>query len=507
MSELAIYAKGITKVFGDVIALKEVDFSVYEGEIHGLLGENGAGKTTLMNILYGLYTPDKGEIFIKGKKVRISSPLDSIKLGIGMVHQVSTLVPEFTGFENIVLGTPKIEGEKAEREKIEKLSSEFGFKFPLDVKTKELPAGIKQKIEIVRALYRGARILILDEPTTSLVEEEFEQLLKSLRLLVSHGVSIIFITHKIKEVMKACDRASVLKGGVLQGTVEISKVKKEDLVALMFVGQKIEVTDSALPVITLKDIPKSDEPVCILKDIHTKKDKKGFPLKGISLEVYKGEILGVAGISGNGQKELAEAIINPTNISSGEIYIKNTKVNKLSTLDVFSLGVFYVPEDRIKDAILPDGSIKENVLLGHHEEPRFIRNGTWVMWDKVAKESRNLIKKYNVKAPHENIAINKLSGGNIQKVVFGRALLNEIDLLVTHNPTSGLDMSSVEFIFNELLKLRENKKAVFYINEDLDELMLLSDRIAVLREGKIVGVFERKEFDKQKIGTLMVGGE
>ncbi len=504
MNEFAISAKGITKTFGSVVALKDVDFSVYKGEIHGLLGENGAGKTTLMNILYGLYTPDKGEIFVDGKKAHISSPLDSIKLGIGMVHQVSTLVPEFTGYENIVLGTPQNSGE---REKIERLSGEFGFKFPLDVRVRELPAGIKQKIEIVRALYRGAKILILDEPTTFLVEEEFEQLLKSLRLLVSKGVSVIFITHKIKEVMKACDRASVLKGGVLQGTVEISKVKKEDLVSLMFVGQKIEVTDSALPVVTLKEVKKTEEPIFIVKELSTKKTKKGFPLRDVSFEIYGGEILGIAGISGNGQKELAEAVISPSRIQSGKITIKGKEINRLKTVDVFSLGVFYVPEDRVKDAILPEGSIKENVLLGHHEEERFIQGKTWVRWNDVAGASRELIKKYSVKAPDENIAINKLSGGNIQKVVFGRALLNEIELLVTHNPTSGLDMSSVEFIFNELLKLRDSGKAVLYINEDLDELMLLSDRIAVLREGKIVGVFTREEFDKQKIGTLMVGVE
>ncbi len=506
----AIEAKGITKRFGEVVALNDVDFFVQKGEIHGLLGENGAGKTTLMNILYGLYKPDKGEIYINGKKAHISSPLDSIRYGIGMIHQLSTLVPELTAVENIILG---MKGEgfslnlEEESKKIRKLSKKFGFEFPLDVKIRELPAGIKQKVEIIRALYRGASILILDEPTTSLVEEEFEQLLRSIKELVANGVTVIFITHKIKEVLQACNRASVLKGGVMQGTVEIAKTSKEELVSLMFTGQRIDVTDSALPVVEIHEKEPSNEKICVFDSVSTSVDpKKGFGLKDVSFEIYRGEIFGIAGIAGNGQKELAEAIISPSTISSGSIYINGKKINGLQTVDVFSLGVFYTPEDRIKDGILPMGNLKENILLGHHEEAQFVKNRVWLDWQKVASVTRDVIRIFNVKAPNENTNIRKLSGGNIQKVVFGRALLNPIDLLVTHNPTSGLDMASVEFVFSKLVELRDSGKSVLYINEDLDELMLLSDRIGVLHEGRLVEVFPRKQFDKRIIGSLMIGG-
>lgn len=506
--EVALEARGICKSFGRVVALDRVDFSLERGEIHGLLGENGAGKSTLMNIFYGLYRADRGEIRLGGKKVDISSPLDSINLGIGMIHQSSTLVPEFTALENIILGS---RGRRSAlnladaRKEVSGLCREFALDTVLGVKVKNLSAGIKQKVEIVRALYRNARILILDEPTSCLVEEEFEKLQEALRTLAMRGVSIVFITHKIREVMQVCDRVSVLKGGRMQGTVRTKDTTKEELVALMFQEKGIAVTDNALPVVEIPEVERSAKPVCSIKGLAVKaKAKDGVDLKDISLDIYGGEIVGIAGISGNGQKELAQAIVNPTNIDAGQIVVNGDVINGLSTIEVFSKGVFYTPEDQKREGILPLASIRENVLLGHHRESRFQKYGI-IHWPLVRKEAQRIIREFNVSAPGEEAAIERLSGGNIRRVIMGRAFMNPISLLVTHNPTLGLDVSSVRFIFERLLALKRQGSAVLYINEDLDELMLVSDRIGVLHEGRLVGILPRKDFDKYVIGSLMIG--
>jgi simple sugar transport system ATP-binding protein len=509
MRENIVELKNIRKVFGEVVALDNVDFSVYKGEIHGLLGENGAGKSTLMNILYGLYTPDQGDIYIEGKKVKISSPFDSIKLGIGMVHQVSTLVPQFTGIENIILGTEydkyKINYEK-EKEKILSISKELGFEFPLDIKVKDLSAGIKQKIEIVRALFRGAKLLILDEPTTSLVESEFQQLLKTLKTLVEKGVTVIFITHKMREVILACDRVTVLRKGKVQGTLNKDEMKIESIVKLMFQEKDLKVTESALPKVELTPQKKSEKPVLVLKNVYVEQTEKSIGLKDISFELYKGEILGVASVSGNGEKELAQVIVNPKLIKHGDIILDGESIKNLSTIEVFSRGLFYTPEDRIKEGILPEAPIYENILLGHHHEKRFLGNLNFIKWDEVRKVSRDVINKFNVYTPSEELAIRRLSGGNIQKVIIGRAFVNPIKVLLTHNPTSGLDFSTVEFIFRKLVETRDSGSGVLWIGEDLDELLILCDRIVVLHKGEIKGIFEREKFDKFKMGLLMIGG-
>ncbi len=509
MKEILVELKNIRKVFGEVVALDNVNFSVFKGEIHGLLGENGAGKSTLMNILYGLYTPDYGEIFLEGKKVKISSPFDSIKLGIGMVHQVSTLVPQFTAVENIILGTEydkyKLNYEK-EKNKILSISQELGFEFPLDVKVKDLPAGVKQKIEIVRALFRGAKLLILDEPTTSLVESEFQQLLKTLKTLVEKGVTVIFITHKMREVMLACDRVTILRKGKVQGILNKEEMTTESIVKLMFQEKDLKVTESALPKVELPPQKRSDKPVLVLKNVYVEPTEKSVGLKNVSFELYGGEILGVASVSGNGEKELAQVIVNPKLMKDGDIILDGESIKNLSTIEVFSKGLFYTPEDRIKEGILPEAPIYENVLLGHHFEKRFLGNLNFVKWDEVRKTSKDLINKFNVYTPSEDLAIRRLSGGNIQKVIIGRAFINPIKVLLTHNPTSGLDFSTVEFIFRKLVETREMGSGVLWIGEDLDELLILCDRILVLHKGEVKGIFERDKFDKFKMGLLMIGG-
>ena len=509
-TDTLVSLQGVSKAFGEVKALDNVDFAVREGEIHGLLGENGAGKSTLMKILYGLYAPDEGVITMDGSPVEISSPYDSIQLGIGMVHQVSTLVPEFTALENIIMGT---KGEafglplERERNHIRELSKEYGLTFPLDVKIVELSAGIKQKVEIVRALYRGAKVLILDEPTTSLVESEFQQLLESLQAFVKRGVTVIFITHKIREVMMACQTATVLRKGKVQGQLPQEEMSQEKLVKLMFIEKDIEVNESALPTVELPTMERSESPVLSMRNVNVAGGEETPGLTDISLDVHGGEILGVAAVSGNGEKEIAEVVVHPQDMQSGDILLNGQSIAGLSTLQVFSRGVFYTPEDRNAEGVLPDGSITENILLGHHAEERFCKGKTFISWPAVRTATEGAIEDYNIYTPSADLSIRRLSGGNVQKTIIARAFLSTPSLLVTHNPTSGLDISTVEFIFNRLVDMRSRGAAIFWVNEDLDELMIVSDRIAVLHEGKLRGVFNRDEFDKYQIGLLMLGGE
>ncbi len=463
-----------------------------------------------MNILYGLYSPDGGELYLEGKRTSIRSPFDSIRHGIGMVHQVSTLVGEFDAVENIIIGT---KGNSfslpiaAERARVEEICSRFGLQFPLDIKAKELSAGIKQKIEIVRALYREARLLILDEPTTSLVESEFLQLLESLQVLVKDGVTVIFITHKIKEVMEACASVAVLRKGRLQGVLSHEEMTKESLVKLMFQEKDIQVNESALPKVELPPTTRAEEPVLRLLDVTTSGSEGKRNLKSVSLELYSGEILGVAAVSGNGEKELAQVLVDPRRLAGGDIRLDGRSIRRLSTPEVLARGLAYTPEDRIQEGILPDASITDNILLGHHAEKRFLGGGSFVRWNSVRNAARKVIEDYDVHTPSEALNIRRLSGGNIQKVIVGRAYVSEVKVLVTHNPTSGLDISTVKFIFGKLVETRNGGGAVLWINEDLDELMIICDRIAVLHDGKLRAVFTRGQFDKYRIGLMMIGGD
>ncbi|TVR05494.1 MAG: ATP-binding cassette domain-containing protein [Spirochaetaceae bacterium] len=499
---VVVRLKSVSKRFGPVAALRDVDLVVASGRIMGLLGENGAGKSTLMKILYGLYSPDEGEIYIDGKAVRFRSPQDSILYGIGMVHQVSTLVPEFTGLENIVLGTREGRFQFSltrERKKIQTLSAQFGLLFPLDQKVSALTAGEKQKIEIVRALYRGARVLILDEPTTSLVESEFVQLLTSLRRFVDGGVTVVFITHKIREVMAACDEVTVLRRGEVQGNLQRHEMTKDSLVKLMFMDRNIAVTESALPLIDHVDVALSLQPVLSFDGVSTS------TLRDLSFQAYGGEIVGVAAVSGNGEKDFAELPINPKRITKGTASLMGSPINGWSTVDVLRQGVFYTPEDRNHEGVLNEGSIVENMLLGHHRDSRFTRWGHFVDWPRLRLDTEASVSAFNVATPDIDVAIRRLSGGNVQKTILARAFLRDPRLLIVHNPTSGLDISTVEFIFSRLEGSRQAGMAIVWVNEDLDELMMLSDRIVVLNKGRIHGTFVRGEFDKLAIGASMLG--
>lgn len=505
--KLAVQMSETRKTFGRLVALNDVSFAVREGEIHGLLGENGAGKSTLMNILYGLYRQDSGTIRINGQPAHFSSPADSIRSGIGMVHQASTLVPSYTAIENIIIGSAEraFDLEKHAR-KIEKVCQDFGFDIPLRTRVGTLSVGTRQKIEIVRALYRDARILILDEPTTSLVESEFDQLKRSLRSMSTRGISCIFITHKIREVRDICDRATVLRKGNVEGTVGIKDSTKEELVSLMFMEKSITITDSALPLINSQPLERTEKPICELRDLLVKGKEKSSGLRRLSLKIYGGEILGIAGVSGNGQKELSEAIVNPGTLSAGDILFRGESIKGRTICEVFQKGVAYTPEDRMREAILPEGSLVQNLILAHFSEKQFHSQRIFIHWGKAAEKTRQLIRTYEVKAANEKAVCRRLSGGNIQKIVLGRALLNPVDLLIVDNPCSGLDIATVELILNKLVELRNARKAVLWINEDLDELMLCCDRIGVLFGGELVGEVEKKDFDKYRIGEMMTGG-
>jgi simple sugar transport system ATP-binding protein len=507
-------ARGVCKAFGDVVALDHVNFSVNKGEIHGLLGENGAGKTTLMNIIYGLYKADEGEILIDGKKETISSPKDAIKKKIGMVHQHFTLVPEYTVLENIILGM-KREGKfsptlcsKEEKEKILKLSEKFGLKFPLDVKIKGLPMGVRQRVEIARVLYRGAEILILDEPTSSLVPHEVDTLFDSLRIMVKKGLTIIFITHKIREAMSVCDRVTVLRDGKVRCIFDRKEMSPSKLVTMM-VGERIDVKKSILYGRLRRGITlarPSRKPVLTVRNLFVPGGKGTLAVKKCSFEVYGGEIFGMAGVSGNGQKELLDAILKLRKAEKGDIIIDGKNVKDLSTCEILDLGTVYIPEDRIAEGVLPSVTVAENLILGYQKQ--FCKKKfslSWLDLKSIRETSKKLICDYEIKTPGEKALAQTLSGGNIQRMMLARAFSHPAKLLIAHDPTKGLDVAFTEFVLKKLVESKNKGTAVLWICEDLDQLLLVSDRIGVIYEGEIVGVLKRKEFDKYKIGMAMTG--
>ncbi len=501
--------RGVHKSFGDVAALSDVSLALERGVVHGLLGENGAGKSTLMNILYGLYAPDAGEIRFDGRPASIRSPADSIRLGVGMVHQAPTLVDELTAAENIALGAPAPalrSPVRAARRAIEGLRDSFGFDFALDVRVRELAAGVKQKIEITRALYRGAKLLILDEPTTSLVEAEFRQLLSALRRLVAAGMSVILITHKIRETLEACGSVTVLRRGRVQGEIEGAAMTSDALVRLMFAERDISVTDASLPRVDLPPAKRSPAPVLSLRAVTVPRTERSPGLDAVTFDLHGGEILGVAAVSGNGEKDLAEVSTHTGRISGGDVALDGRSLRGLTARQVFDLGLAYTPEDRLREGILPEASIRENVLLGHQRRPRFLVRGLFVDWAEASRAASGVIEEYSVSTPDDRLAMRRLSGGNIQKTIIGRAFVSPVRALVTHNPTSGLDLATVDFIFRKLVAIRGEGCAVLWINEDLDELLVLCDRIAVLHRGRIVDLLERGEFSRQRIGLGMIGG-
>lgn len=505
---------GMVKSFGHVRALADVDFALREREIHGLLGENGAGKTTLMNVLYGLYRADGGEILLDGTAVEIASPRDAIAHGIGMVHQKFLQVDSYSVTENVVLGTPVgrrglgIDLESAE-ERVAELAQRFGLEVAPRARTEELPVGTRQRVEILKALYRNVRILVLDEPTSNLTPQEVDRLFASLQAMVAEGMSIVLITHKIREVLEICDRMTVLRGGRNVVTIDRSEASEARLAQAM-IGDASPSAAAGVDEISAEEQPPAAAPgvtgaapVLSVEGVGAV-GEGGVTVKGCSLSVGPGEVVGVAGVAGNGQRELAEAVMGLLPLTAGRILLDSDDVSGLGPKQLLSRGVAYVPEERHTEGILPGSTVAENLVLGHHRSARY-RRGPFLDRAAVDAEARRLIDEFRINTRGPAAPGGELSGGNIQRVLLARALGMPPALLVAHNPTHGLDVGSVDFIHRRIRECSMRGTGTLLLSEDLDELMVLSHRIAVMYRGEVVGMLDRRDFHRYEIGRLMGG--
>lgn len=501
--------KGVTKTFDGNRALDQVNFQLNAREIHGLLGGNGAGKTTLMNVLYGLYKMEAGEIYLHDREVQINSPKEALKNRIGMVHQHFLQINTFQVIENIILGTNvkraldmNLASEEA---RIKELMDRFKISVDLHAPISSLPMGIRQKVEILKALYRGVEILILDEPTTNLTPQEVDDLFHSLRTMVNEGLSIVFITHKLREVLSVCDRISVLRNGQNVVTLRRGEATENEFVQAM-VGSEVNLKQSVIFTkgATGKEVRSVGEDVVLeMKDVGiTTKD--GIPvLKGITFQTHCGEIFGIAGVAGNGQRELAESIMGIQKISNGTILLQGKSID-MSTGELLESGFTYIPEDRLEDGFLPKANVAQNMILGSHDREPYSRKG-FIDWRNIYEITRALIKEYNVKTSGPEEIAGNLSGGNIQRVMIARAFSQPCKVMVAHNPTRGLDIPSMDFVYKKMFDAKGSNVSTVLISEDLDELLLMSDRLGVLYRGELVGILNRDQFEKYQIGRMMSG--
>lgn len=557
----AIHMRNITKAFPGVIANDKIDFAVEKGEIHGLLGENGAGKTVLMSILYGLYKPDEGEIFVDGKKVEIDSPRTALRLGIGMVHQHFMVVPSLTVTENIILGRePRKNRFLLDTGRAFSDVKEFCDQYKLEVDLKAplhaLPVGVQQRVEILKALYRGADVLVLDEPTSVLTPQEVQELFKAIRALKQQGKTVIFISHKLREVLAICDRITVLRRGKVVGIVQANKTSLGEL-ARMMVGREVifrfdkEQSETRKTVLRVQDLEASDD--------------RGLPaLRGASFDVYAYEILGIAGVEGNGQTELVEALAGLRKATKGKIQLEDIDITRASPSKRIRLGTSIVPEDRRKRGLIMDFSVMENIILGSHDQPPFAKglvrinikevlNCAKKLMDSINPRShvkinmrivlsyarklmeslilgsrdkptsskgfvrldikeasdyaRRLIEEFSIKTPDKDTLAQHLSGGTQQRVVLAREFSRNPKLIIASQPTRGLDVGATEYVRGKLVEMRNQGCAVLLISADLDEIWALSDRIAVMYEGRIVAVKDPEKTNESELGLLMAGGK
>jgi general nucleoside transport system ATP-binding protein len=490
----AVEMRGITKRFGTVIANNQVDFTLEKGEIHALLGENGAGKTTLMRILYGLYHADEGEISVQGQPVHIVSPADALRCGIGMVTQHFTLVPTLTVAENIALGYTK--SFRVSLPQLEQSVAEAAIRYGVQVNpgalVRHLSVGERQRVEILKALYRSIKVLILDEPTAVLVPQEVEDLFASLEKLSETGLSVVFISHKLNEVMTVCDRITVLRAGETVGTVKKVETSKTDLARLMVGREMTEIARKSKTVLGR---------IMLRINNLSATDKKGLiALKGVTLEVREGEILGVAGVSGNGQTELTQVLAGTLQPTTGTVQVGNQDLTGSSPKQVTAAGVARIPEDR-HAGVVGELSVAENMALEHLEE--FVRRGS-LDRKSMRAYAEKLIDEYQIKAT-PNDRIRTLSGGNMQKVILARTLSRQPRVVIASQPTRGLDVGATEYVRGKLLQQRERGAAVLLLSEDLEEIMALSDRVAVIYEGEIVGLMPVEQATMEQLGLMMAG--
>ena len=484
---------GITKRFPGVVANESVDLTLQPGEIHALIGENGAGKSTLMKVLYGLYPPDLGDIYVRGEKVRIASPKVALKLGIGMVHQHFALVDRFTVAENLVLGEeggPLLDMKRAER-RVAELTSRYGMSIDAAARIEDLSVGEEQRVEILKALYRGVDILILDEPTAVLTPGEATELFRNLRALRDQGKTIVFISHKLDEVLHVADRITVLRRGKVVGETTPQAASKEKL-AEMMVGR---------PVLFRLEKPQIafGDPALMLEDVSVE-DK----LKNFSLQVREGEILGIAGVEGNGQRELAEAIMGLRPVDGGRIILAGHDVAGLDCAERRRRGISFVPEDRHERGLVLGMSLWENSLLGHQNKPEYARSLGVLLIDKIKNLAKKLVRAFDIRTRDISDDAVTLSGGNQQKLILARELEDDPKLLVAHQPTRGLDVGAIEFVWKQLLRQKDEGRAVLLISAELDEIYELSDRIVVIYEGRVTGEF-RPDVSAESLGLAMTG--
>lgn len=502
-----VQMRNISKHFGDVRALDDVTFSLERGEVHALLGENGAGKTTLMNVLSGLYMADEGEIFIDGQKVAVTCPRDSLAHGVNMVHQHFELIPHFTALENIILGQ---EGDrfvidmKTQRKLVEALMDRYSLRIPIDKKVQDLPIGVQQKVEILKALFRGTSILILDEPTTMLTPQEVDGLFAIISNLTKQGLAVVLITHKIREVLANSERITIMRRGKLVKTIPTKEASEEILVQLMIGNEK---THSAVE--TLERRPFTEpQPVKIeTKNIKVLDSHGTTVVNDVSIQIKGGEIVGFAAVAGNGQREIAEAIYGMSRVKEGKVLLDGKDVTHESIQKHLEGGLANIPEDRIAQGILPRRSLAESLILGAHH---FLYKNKSFDIEVANQYARRAIDYYKILTPSEKVNTGRLSGGNIQKVVIAKAfLLDEqvgLKAVIAFNPTRGLDVMSTHFVHEKLMDLRNSGRGVLLISEDLDETLSLCDRVYVIYKGAVVGEFNRSEYDPYRIGALMVGG-
>ncbi|MCM3017180.1 ABC transporter ATP-binding protein [Priestia megaterium] len=499
--EYVIEMLDIRKEFPGIVANDNITLQVKKGEIHALLGENGAGKSTLMNVLFGLYQPEKGQIRVNGQEVKITDPNVANDLGIGMVHQHFMLVQNFTVTENIILGneptrTGKINIKKAAQD-IQELSNQYGLSVDPYAKIQDISVGMQQRVEILKTLYRGADILIFDEPTAALTPQEITELIQIMKKLIQEGKSIILITHKLKEIMSVCDRCTIIRKGVGVGTVNVQETNPDELAALM-VGREVHFK-------TEKKTATPKEAVLTIKELVVEDSRGVEAVSSLNLSVRAGEIVGIAGVDGNGQTELIEAITGLRKINSGSITLKNQELSTLSTRKITESGIGHIPQDRHKHGLVLDYTIGENIGLQTYYQKPMSKSGI-LNYKEMYKKAKELIAEYDVRTPSEYTQARSLSGGNQQKAIIAREVDRSPELLIAAQPTRGLDVGAIEFIHKKLIEERDKGRAVLLVSLELDEVINLSDRIAVIYEGKIVDIVDPKETNEQELGLLMAGG-
>ncbi len=499
---VVLEAKGITKRFPGVLANDHVDLKLHKGEILALLGENGAGKSTLMNMLYGLYHPDEGEIWIKGEKVEMKNPREAIARGIGMVHQHFQLVPVMTVAENVMLGSEIASGGRLNiREAVKRvrdLSEKYGLSVDPTAVVEDLPVGTQQRVEIIKALFRKADVLILDEPTAVLTPQEAQELFRIMHDLTEQGVSIIFITHKLKEVLTVADSVAVLRQGRMVGTAD-PKTATETSLAELMVGRKVILQVE-------KEKAQPGETILRVSDLVVKDDRDQIAVDGLGLEVRAGEILGIAGVQGNGQREFVEALTGLRHVEAGKVEIDGIECTNASPRTITELGVAHIPEDREKHGLVMPYSIADNMVLNTYYKPPFASRFL-LHQDKIDEQGERLVKKYDVRTPSIHTPASSLSGGNKQKVIVAREFSRPVKLLVAAQPTRGIDVGSIEFIHNQIVAQRDEGIAVLVVSAELDEVLSLADRVAVMFDGKIVKTLPIEEATRERVGLLMAGAE